>query len=58
MKKSKKIMKRLEAWMKGELENDELTAEEIQELERRVFGAIHKKMQSRPLTFDDHETLQ
>jgi hypothetical protein len=53
-------MDRLEQWMLGELEDDELTEAEIKELETRVHAAVAKKILVRPNvhTFPEHKTLQ
>lgn len=51
---------RLEAWYNGDLEDSDLSAKDLRELERRVFKAIAKKMLAREdvHTFAEHRTLQ
>jgi hypothetical protein len=51
---------RLQAWFKGELEDDELTDNEVLALEERVFDAVARKVLSTPgvHTFPEHGTLQ
>ena len=51
---------RLEQWFNGELDDDELTDEEVSELQSLVYDAVTKKVLSRPgvHTFPTHKTIQ
>lgn len=51
---------RLEAWFNGELADDELTLDEVKDLEARVFDAITAKIfhDESKITFAQHDTLQ
>lgn len=51
---------RLEAWYNGDLEDSDLSAKDVRELEKRVFAAIAKKTLERDdvHTFAEHRTLQ
>lgn len=51
---------RLAEWEAGDLDDDELTDEEILELERRVLAAIATKTLVREgvHTFPEHKTIQ
>lgn len=51
---------RLEAWMAGEIEDDELTAAEVRDLQDRVNAAIVRKTLQREgaHTFPQHMTVQ
>ena len=53
-------MSRLEAWYCGELEDDELTDAEIEELRIRVNTAVMEKILARKNshTFPAHKTVQ
>lgn len=53
-------LERLEQWMTGTLTDDELTLDEVKDLELRVMGAIERKMIDRSdlMTFQEHKTLQ
>jgi hypothetical protein len=55
-----KQQKRLLAWLHGELDDDDLTRDDIRELEERTMMAIAKKTLERPdvHVFPDHKTLQ
>lgn len=59
-KKTKEINARLRLWLAGEIDDTDLSDEEVRELERRVFGAVADKMLARQdvHTFADHETMQ
>lgn len=51
---------RLQAWYNGDLEDIELSWQDVRELEKRVFTAIAKKTLERDdvHTFAEHRTLQ
>jgi len=51
---------RLKAWFDGDLEDDELTAAEVRELERRVMDAVARKVLERSdvHTFPEHRSVQ
>lgn len=51
---------RLLAWMRGELEDDDLSMDEIRDLEQRTMKAIADKTLERPgvHVFPEHRTLQ
>jgi len=51
---------RLDQWMSGELEDWELTDQDLIELETRVNSAIVRKMLARPGVhiFPEHHTIQ
>lgn len=51
---------RIDQWFDGELDDDELTDNEIAELEERVNAAVVARVLCRPgvHTFPDHPTLQ
>jgi len=51
---------RLLKWFHGELEDDELTDDELAELQGLVFDAVTQKILARPgvHSFAEHPTLQ
>lgn len=51
---------RLRAWYNGDLEDEDLTAADMRELERRVFKAVSRKILVRDdvHTFPEHRTVQ
>lgn len=60
MNRKDRKMSRLEAWFCGELEDDDLTDEEIRELDVLVKDAVSRKILQREgvHTFPAHGTLQ
>lgn len=51
---------RLISWYNGTLSDDDLTTADIEELQKRVFDAISKKVLAREgvHTFAQHKTMQ